>query len=142
PDGGSAAFPVTWIGRYVLDGTAIADEMQAPAPDGSPWLGMSLRQFDAARQTWIIEFLNVTGAFLRRQVNGNAGSVSLDGRNVTVASASPGMNIREHYLVTGNDAFTYRLDISTDEGRNWTEGQMEISLKRAGRPDRGIALHD
>ena len=41
PDGKVAEYPVTWIGRYVLDGTAIADEVHGPAPDGSPTLGIS-----------------------------------------------------------------------------------------------------
>jgi hypothetical protein len=40
-DGKVAEFPVTWIGRYILDGTAIADEMHAAAPDGSPYFGIS-----------------------------------------------------------------------------------------------------
>jgi hypothetical protein len=69
PDGKVAEFPVTWIGRYILDGMAIADEMHASSPDGSPYLGISLRQFDANRRTWVIEYLNVTHSFLRRQVN-------------------------------------------------------------------------
>ncbi|NIR58034.1 MAG: hypothetical protein GWO02_00180, partial [Gammaproteobacteria bacterium] len=34
PDGSYAEYPVTWIGRYILDGTAIADEAHAPFPDG------------------------------------------------------------------------------------------------------------
>jgi hypothetical protein len=57
PDGTVAEFPVTWIGRYILDGMAIADEAHAPAPDGSPYLGISLRQYDPGRKSWIIEFL-------------------------------------------------------------------------------------
>ena len=35
-DGKSAEFAVFWIGRYVLDGMAIADEFHLLAPDGSP----------------------------------------------------------------------------------------------------------
>lgn len=130
PGGGFAEFPVTWIGRYILDGTAIADEAHAPAPDGSPYLGISLRTYDPRRRTWIIEYLNVTGSFLRRQVSANAGSVSVSGRNVTVASASPGILIREHYLVPDQDHFTYRLDVSTDEGGSWNEGQIEMTFLR------------
>ena len=43
-DGKVAEYTVTWIGRYILDGTAIADECHGPAPDGSPYLGINLRQ--------------------------------------------------------------------------------------------------
>ena len=129
-DGTMAEFPVTWIGRYILDGTAIADELHAPAPDGTPYLGITLRQFDPGRQGWIIEFLNVTGSFLRRQVNADAGSVVVNGQDVTVNSASPGISIREHYLVPDREQLTYRLDVSSDDGQTWVEGQVEMNFRR------------
>lgn len=31
-NGAFAEFPVSWIGRYILDGTVIADEMHSLAP--------------------------------------------------------------------------------------------------------------
>jgi hypothetical protein len=130
-DGTVAEFPVTWVGRYILDGTAIADEMHAPAPDGSPYLGISLRQYDATRTTWIIEYLNVSHSFLRRQVNSDSGSVSVAGRTVTVASESPGVPIREHYHVADRDHFVYRLDVSNDGGKSWSKGQIEMTFRRA-----------
>lgn len=130
PDGLSPEFPVRWVGRYILDGTAIGDEVHAPNPDGSPTFGITFRQYDAVRRTWIIEFLNVSGSFLRRQVNATAGAVTTSGRDVTVASESPGMNVREHYLVPEDRRFTYRLDFSTDGGRTWTERQIEMDFHR------------
>lgn len=130
-DGKFAEYDVTWIGRYILDGTAIADELHGPMPDGSPFLGISLRQYDADRSTWIIEYLNVTNSFLRRQVNKNSGSVSVKGRNVTVTSESPGVVVREHYQVENDGAFVYRLDVSNDGGKTWNEGQIEMSFRRS-----------
>lgn len=129
-DGTSAEIPVTWIGRYVLDGTAIADELQSTMPDGKTYLGITLRQYDAARKTWVIEFLNVTSSFLRRQVNARSGAVTVDGQNVTIASESPGIRIREHYLVPDRDHFTYLLDVSNDDGATWTEAQVEMTFVR------------
>lgn len=38
-NGKFAEYDVTWIGRYILDGTAIADELHGPAPDGSSYRG-------------------------------------------------------------------------------------------------------
>jgi hypothetical protein len=130
PDGQFAEYPVTWIGRYILDGTAIADEGHGPAPDGTPWLGISLRQYDAREKTWIIEFLNVTGSFLRKQVSAGTGAVNTSGPNVTVLSESPSMKVREHYLVPDRDHFTYRLDFSTDGGTSWNEGHVEMNFHR------------
>ncbi|HTW22532.1 MAG TPA: hypothetical protein VMB47_06975 [Candidatus Aquilonibacter sp.] len=128
-DGKFAEYSVTWIGRYILDGTAIADELHGPAPDGSPYLGISLRQYDAARKTWIIEYLNVSNSFLRRQVNSESGSVHVRGRNVTVTSESPSVAVREHYQVE-DDGFVYRLDVSSDGGKSWKEGEVEMTLQR------------
>jgi hypothetical protein len=130
PDGSTAEFPVTWIGRYILDGTAISDEGHAPAPDGSPYLGISFRQYDAVGKVWIVEFLNVSASFLRKQVGAGYGSVTVADRNVMVASESPGMRIREHYLVSDDGSWTYRLDTSTDDGKSWNVGQMEMAFRR------------
>jgi hypothetical protein len=85
--------------------------------------------YDASRKTWIVEHLNVSESFLRKQVNGGSGSVEVDGRNVTVISKSPGTSVREHYLVADHD-FVYRMDLSTDGGRSWNEGQVEMTFRR------------
>jgi hypothetical protein len=131
PDGTVAQFGgITWIGRYVLDGTAIADEGHAAYPDGRPGLGITLRQYDAARKTWIVEFLNVSESFLRKQVNGHSGSVEVDGRDVRVVTDGPTRS-REHYHVVDRDNWTYRMDLSTDGGRSWSEGQVEMTFRRS-----------
>ena len=130
-DGGKfAEVPVSWIGRYILDGTAIEDEFHSTAPGGSPYLGISLRQYDTKRKTWIIEYLNVSNSFLRRQVNGDSGSVTVDGPTVTVISGAPDSMSRERYRVVDHDNFVYRLDASKDGGSSWNEGQIEIPLRR------------
>jgi len=124
---------VTWIGRYVLDGMIIADECHASeTPDGKPYLGISLRQYDGAKKAWIVEFLNVTNSFLRRQVSATSGSVTVEGNAVVVISQPPDMWIRETYRVESHDRFTYRMDLSNDGGRSWTVGQIEMSFTRTG----------
>jgi hypothetical protein len=131
-DGGKfAEFPVSWIGRYILDGTAIADEFHSAAPDGSPYLGISLRQYDTKRKTWIIEYLNVSNSFLRRQVNVSSGSVTVEGPNVTVISGTSDSMSRERYRVADRDNFIYRLDASNDGGSSWNEGQIEMTFRRS-----------
>jgi hypothetical protein len=130
-NGKFAEYDVTWIGRYILDGTAIADELHGPNPDGTPYLGISLRQYAADRRTWIIEYLNVSHSFLRKQVNRESGSVSTSRRNVTVTSESPGVVVREHYQVEDDKTFVYRLDVSNDGGKSWNEGQVEMTFRRS-----------
>ena len=126
-----AQYPVAWVGRYILDGTAIADEGHGPYPDGTPFLGISLRQYDQSRKTWVIEFLNVSESFLRRQVHHGTGSVMVSGRTVTVTSESPGIVVREHYVVLDADNWVYRLDSSHDGGQSWDEGSIEFTFRRS-----------
>ena len=130
-DGKSAEFSgVSWIGRYILDGTAIADEFHSPAPDGSPYLGISFRRYDSQKKAWVVEYLNVSNSFLRRQVNATSGSVKVTDKTVTVISQSAQMWSRETYRVPSHDHFTYSIDLSNDGGRNWTLGQIEMSFTR------------
>jgi len=131
PDGNVAEYWVAWIGRYILDGTAIADEVHAPYPDGTPGLGITFRQYDQRRKTWLIEFLNVSQSFLRRQVHHSTGSVAVSGGTVTVTSESPGIVVREHYEVPDADHWVYRLDSSNDDGRSWSERAVEFTFQRA-----------
>ena len=122
---------VTWIGRYVLDGMAIADEGHASeTPDGKPYLGISFRHYDQTKKAWIVEFLNVTKSFLRRQVNATSGSVTVDGKNVVVVSEAPDTWSRETYRVESHDHWTYSIDLSSDGGRSWNVGQIEMNFSR------------
>ena len=84
PDGNHAEW--TWIGRYILNGMAIADEIHVSGLEGKPDLGITLRQFDTEHDAWVVEYLNVSNSFLRRQVNPNAGSVSREADSVVVIS--------------------------------------------------------
>ena len=131
PDGTVAEYPVSWVGRYILDGMAIADEAHGPYPDGTPSLGISFRQYDRSRGTWVVEFMNVSESFLRRQVHHGTGSVAASGRNVTATSESPGIIVRERYLVPDDDNWVYRMDTSNDGGRSWNEGSIEFTFRRS-----------
>jgi len=130
-DGSYAEFELTWIGRYILDGTAIADEIHSVGPDGSPYLGISLRQFDSKSGSWIIEYLNVSGSFLRAQVNSRSGSVEREGDAVVVTAQSEATISREYYRLSGADRFVYSIDLSNDRGQSWNRGSIEMTMTRA-----------
>jgi hypothetical protein len=123
---------VTWIGRYILNGMAIADELHSPGPDGKPYLGISLRHFDAKHGSWIIEFLNVSYSFLRRQVNPQSGSVSVEANTNTIViiSEDAQKRIREYYRVTDQNHFSYSMDMSEDGGGTWGPVLVEMTMKR------------
>ena len=130
PDGSPVQFEMTWIGRYVLDGMAIADELHGAAPDGKPYLGITFRHYDASQHSWIVEYLNVTGSFLRRQVNPRSGSLSVQGDTVVVTSEDADTRIRESYRLSGRDRFTYSMELSRDAGNRWEPPTFEITLNR------------
>jgi hypothetical protein len=138
PDGTFAETPVTWIGRWVLDGQAIADEFHSVAPDGGSYLGVSLRRFDPAARAWTVEYVNVTGNFIRRQVNARSGSVTREGDSVVVTAVDGDNVARESYRMSGRDLFVYRIDLSEDRGRTWDTGSIEVTMRRAddARPRR------
>jgi hypothetical protein len=130
PDGRHAQYEWTWIGRYILDGMAIVDELHASAPDGSQYLGVTLRHFDTRQDSWIVDFLNVSGSFVRRQVNARSGSVKQDGVTVVVISEDGQSRIRERYQVTDANHFTYSTEMSRDEGRTWDAPMYEMTLEK------------
>ena len=121
---------LTWIGRYVLDGMAIVDELHAPLPDGTSGLGITIRHFDTDSDSWIVEFLNVSGSFIRRQVNARSGAVEKDGSTVVVISVSDESVSREYYRVINADNFVYSIDLSNDRGQTWNRGSIEFTMKR------------
>jgi hypothetical protein len=123
-DGG----PVTWIGRWALDGTAIADETHSIAPNGAPGMGMTLRRYDG--HAWTVEFINVTGNFIRRQVNPRSGSVKRQGDTVVVEAADGDSFAREYYEVSGRNRFVYRIDLSKDGGKTWDRSLAEFTMTR------------
>jgi hypothetical protein len=130
-DGSYAAFDgVTWIGRYVLNGMAIADEFHSRTPDGRPYLGISLRQFDSRRHAWVIEYLNVSNSFLRRQVNPTSGSVSQDAGAIVVTSEDGQTRIRENFHLTDRTHFSYSTDMSRDGGRTWDAALIDMKLSK------------
>jgi hypothetical protein len=120
----------TWIGRYILNGTAIADELHAPGPDGKLYLGITLRQFDKEHDAWIVEFLNVANSFLRRQVNPSSGSLRREADSVVVISEDAQTRIRERYRLPDRNHFTYTMDLSRDAGRSWDPVSLEMTMTR------------
>lgn len=134
-DGTFSEYKFDWIGRYVLDGMAIADEMRMAAAQGGAIQGMSLRFFNPESKGWVIEFLNFNRAFLRKQVNAGTGAVTQSGNAVTISQTGPtGGPGREIYTLLAADHFTYRMDLMRDDGSTWDVGLVTIDMKREASP--------
>lgn len=127
-DGTTVDYRFDWIGRYILDGMAIADEMRMS--DSGAVQGMSFRHLDATGQ-WTVEFLNFNGSFIRKQVAAGVGALTQEGNVVTISQ--PGLNGalgRERYTVLDANHFTYTLGQSQDGGTTWDDAMVVIDMQR------------
>jgi hypothetical protein len=135
PDGSYSEYQFDWIGRYALDGMAIADEMRMAAAQGGAIQGMSLRFYDSARKQWAIEFLNFNQSFLRRQVGSEWGEVTQEGSRITINQDGPGgIPGREVYTLVDAEHFTYSMDFVKEDGQTWDEGIVTIDMTREEGP--------
>jgi hypothetical protein len=122
-------FAVLWVGRYALDGMAIADEQRTPESQGGAIVGLTLRFFDPVRKTWTVEFLNFGRLFLRKQTNASSGAVLQEGKKITISQSGPeGAPGREVYTVVDANHFTYSMDVKKDGV--WDEGIVTMKLER------------
>ena len=93
-------------------------------------MGIALRYFDVDSDGWVVEFLNVTNSFIRRQVNARSGAVETEGSTVVVTSVSDASISREFYRVIDDDNFVYTIDLSNDGGKKWNKGSIEFTMNR------------
>ena len=91
-----------------------------------------------ARSSVVIASTSPSGAAIAvfSQVRPGAGSVTVNGRNVTILNGGrpdrPSWRVREHYQPASDNAgWLYRLDESNDGGASWNEGRTEVILRRA-----------
>lgn len=123
-EGGWQTLPGTWNGRFILEGHAIADEYRMTDPSGKLLvLGMNLRTYDAAKQTWNMKWLNALAGRWVDLGPEELGGVSLDGRSITYVLEEPvaaHAYTRATYTDISEKHFTWRGEKS-DDGKTWSE---------------------
>ena len=137
PDGQSHPFQGTWLGRYILDGYAIADEYRMTDASGKLLvLGLNLRAYDARNRTWNIKWLNaLTGTWMDLTPS-ELGGVTYDGQSISYAfkelAPVDAMHAytRATYTSTTGTHFTWMGEKSTD-GNIWNEF-MVVNCHRVG----------
>ena len=117
-------YPAQWLGRFILDGYAIADEYRMMRASGETLvLGMNVRTYDAGRRIWNIRWLDgLTGGWTNL-ISEELGGVRHDGRSVTYAFKEPvaaHAYTRATYTSHSATHFTWRGDQS-DDGRIWRD---------------------
>ena len=125
-------FEAQWLGRFILDGYAIADEYRMTTLSGELIvLGMNVRTYNPATHTWTIKWFDaITGAWTDlvspelggvhiNRCNGSNGS----GSSITYAFKEPTAThpyTRATYTTHSPTHFTWKGDQSTD-AHTWTE---------------------
>lgn len=135
PSGEWQTFPATWEGRYILDGHAIADEYRMTGPSGELIvLGLNLRAYDAARETWNIKWLNALSGTWTNLGPEELGGVRFERGSIIYAFKEPmaaHAYTRATYTDISDTRFTWRGERS-DDGKAWSEF-MVIEAYRSQR---------
>ena len=129
PTGDWQRFEAQWLGRFILDGHAIADEYRMTSLSGELIvLGMNVRSYDPTNRTWNIKWLDaLTGAWTDL-VSPDLGGVQINrsnrsGSSITYAFKEPAAAhpyTRATYITHSPAHFTWRGDQSTD-AHAWTD---------------------
>jgi hypothetical protein len=117
-------FKAAWLGRYILDGYAIADEYRMLGSSGDLIvLGMNFRTYDAVKRTWNIRWLNGLAGDWTDLVSEQLGGVKVDGSSIIYAFKEPVAGhayTRATYMARSETHFTWRGEKS-DDGKSWSE---------------------
>jgi hypothetical protein len=123
----------TWLGRFILEGYAIADEYRMTDASGEPIvLGMNLRAYDATSQTWNIKWLNALAGTWVDLGPEELGGVTFDGQSVIYAfkePMAPHAYTRATYTNISEEHFTWQGEKS-DDGKTWSEFMVLEAYRR------------
>jgi hypothetical protein len=118
------SFQAVWVGRFILDGYAIADEYRMTKASGEPIvLGLNLRTYDAARQTWNIRWLNALTGTWTDLASAEFGGVTFDDHSIRYAFKEPVAAhpyTRATYTNISDSHFTWQGEKS-DDGMAWSD---------------------
>jgi hypothetical protein len=129
PKGDWQTFHGTWIGRYILDGYAIADEFTMFGPDGQVIVhGMNFRVYDVAKHAWHIKWLSALEGTWTDLTSDEFGGAKFAGQSVSYTFREPigtsqgwtASYTRATYTSVSPTLFTWRGDKSENRA-TWTE---------------------
>jgi hypothetical protein len=117
-------FEATWLGRFILDGYAIADEFRMTGSSGELIvLGVNLRTYDATAQMWNMKWLHALAGTWVDLGPEELGGVTFDGPSIIYAFKEPmaaQAYTRATYTNISHTHFTWRGEKS-DNGKAWSE---------------------
>ena len=132
PDG-PQKFRGYWSALKLADGQVL-DEYRVVSDEGETWyVTTTLRNYNPFEDRWELIGANEGSGLLdfgtaRRE----GGEVRIE-QSFGVASGEPSM-LRIRYYDIQNDRFSWTADRSTDGGKTWLQGFMQIEARRIGPP--------
>jgi hypothetical protein len=127
---GVTKLPGTWKAWRAMDGWGIQDELRLTDPSGNPVLfAHTLRYFDALAKRWQLSGIDVyKGLVSSSSAQWNAGQMVVSGSGKDAEGKT--FISRATFSKITPSSFSYRLDLSYDNGVKWTEGITRIDAKR------------
>ncbi|MBV9339534.1 MAG: hypothetical protein JO159_01425 [Acidobacteria bacterium] len=126
-------FAARWLGRFILDGYAIADEYSMMNSSGELIvLGMNFRTYDVTRSIWNLKWLNALAGTWVDLGPPELGGIKFDGQSVTYTFKEPVAAhalTRATYTNISNGQFTWRGEKSED-GKTWSEFMIVEAHRR------------
>jgi len=117
-------FDATWLGRFILDGYAIADEYTMTGSAGELIvLGVNFRTYDSSKQIWNMKWLNALAGTWTDLGPEDLGGVRCDGQSIIYAFKEPVADhayTRVTYTNISKTHFTWRGEKSNDR-KAWSE---------------------
>ena len=123
----------TWLGRFILDGYAIADEYRMTSSSGELIvLGLNLRTYDATKHMWNIKWLNALSGTWVDLGPPELGGVTVEGESIIYAFKEPMAGpayTRATYTNISEKHFTWRGEKS-DDGKRWSDFMVTEAYRR------------
>jgi hypothetical protein len=123
-NGAWQTFQATWLGRFILDGYAIADEYRMTDSSGELIvLGTNFRVYDTARKMWNIKWLHALSGTWVDLGPEALGGVRFEGQSVIYSFQEPMAGhalTRATYTNISKTHFTWKGEKS-DDGKAWSE---------------------
>jgi hypothetical protein len=131
-DGEWQTLQATWLGRFILDGYAIADEHRMTGSSGELIvLGMNLRTYDATKQIWTMKWLNALAGTWVDLGPEELGGVRFDSQSIYAFKEPVAAHAytRATYTNISKTHFTWRGEKS-DDGKAWSEFMVVEAYRR------------
>jgi hypothetical protein len=127
---GVPKLPGTWKAWRALDGWGIEDELRLTDASGNPVLfAHHVRYFESAKRRWSVSGVDVyKGVLTASSAEWKNGEMTVNGSGTETDGRA--YISRAVFSKVTPSAFSYRLDRSYDNGKEWTEGLTRIDAKR------------